>query len=105
MIPTASISNLICSHSVAIAECNNLLTEFLAQFQKEKTASLLFHCVGFLLAVARKVVFAPRRMRKMETTKHVDRLESTDTLSGSGAAMSESTIGNASPLAQVSGAS
>ena len=49
----------ICSHSVAVAECNNLLTEFLAHFQKAKKRSptlLLFHCMGFLLVVARKVL-------------------------------------------------
>ena len=50
---------------------------------------------------------AQSKRRKLETTssKRVDRLESTDTLPSSSVVMSGSTTGNASPLAQVCGAS
>ena len=99
----------ICSHSVAIAECNNLLTEFLAHFQKAKEkpnfTSVSLH--GVPAGSCKKGGVVPRRRRKLETTssKHVDRLESTATLPSSSAVMSGNTTGNASPLAQVCGAS
>ena len=99
----------ICSHSVAVAECNNLLTEFLAHFQKAKKkpnfTAVSLH--GVPAGSGKKGGVAPRKRRKLETTtnRRVDRLESTDTLPSSSAVMCGSTTGNASPLAQVCGAS
>ena len=99
----------ICSHSVAVAECNNLLTEFLAHFQKAKKkpnfTAVSLH--GVPAGSGKKGGGVPRKRRKLEATssKRVDRLESTATLPSSSAVMSGSTTGNSSPLAQVCGAS
>ena len=98
-----------CSHSVAVAECNNLLTEFLAHFQMTKKTpnftAVSLH--GVPAGSGKKGGAIPRKRRKLKIssniTNHVDHLESSP--SSSSALVSGSTTGSASPLTRLCGAS
>ena len=97
----------ICSHCVAVAQSNNLLTEFLEHFQKLKKkpnfTAVSLH--GVPAGCGKKGNTAPRKRRKLETTtKRVNRFDSMDT-SPSSVAMSGATAGCASPVSQVCGSS
>ena len=98
----------ICSHSIAVAECNNMLTEFLAHFQKAKKkpnfTALSLH--GVPAGSGKKGSVAPRKRRKIETsaTSRTDRLKAMDTCPSS-SGICGVTAANASRTAQACGSS
>ena len=100
----------VCSHTVAVAECNNLLADFLTHFQKanKKPSFTALSLHGVPSGCGKKGNIAPRKRRKQEpasASKRIDHLESMDIPSTPTMTMSSSTSGNASPIAQVCGAS
>ena len=95
----------LCSHTVAVAECNSVLSDFLTHFQKanKKPSFTALSLHGVPGGCGKKGGIAPRKRKKQgpsSANKRVDRLEGMDVQS-----MSASTTGTASPVAQVCGAS
>ena len=91
----------ICSHTVAVAEANKSLAEFLTHFQRAKR-KLNFTAValhGNLTGSGRKGGAPPRKRKKLTTcTSRVDRLNS----SSPSANLSATTVGNASQVCSAS---
>ena len=92
-----------CSHTVAVAEANESLAEFLAHFQKAKRKSnftaVALH--GNPAESGRKGGAPPRKRKKLTactSTTRVDHLESTSP----SANMSATTVGNASQVCSAS---
>ena len=93
----------ICSHTVAVAEANMSLAEFLAHFEKAKRkpnfTAVALH--GNPAGSGRKGGAPPRKRKKLTTctsTTRVDRLENTSP----SANMSATTVGNASQVCSAS---